>query len=151
MTNTAHDHNPAAGAASTWRMPAEWAPHERCLTAWPTREGLWGPYFDEAKAEYAATANAIREFEPVLMIANPGQADEVRTACSGAVEAVELAIDDSCIRDSGPPPTCSSKICGRKTASARSRGRRWMVVRVVANVAVHRVRVEGGGDKSVDA
>ena len=98
MTNTAHDHNPAAGAASTWRMPAEWAPHERCLTAWPTREGLWGPYFDEAKAEYAATANAIREFEPVRMIANPGQADEVRTACSGAVEAVELA---STIRVSG--------------------------------------------------
>ena len=63
--------------------------------AWPTREGLWGPYFEEAKAEHAATANAIGEFEPVLMIANPGQADEVRTACSVAVEVVELAIDDS--------------------------------------------------------
>jgi agmatine deiminase len=70
--------------------------------AWPTREGLWGPYFEEAKAEYAATANAVGEFEPVMMIADPGQADEVHTACSGAVEVVELAIDDSWIRDSGP-------------------------------------------------
>lgn len=70
--------------------------------AWPTREKLWGPYFAEAKAEYAATANAISEFEPVLMIAAPGQAAEVRQACGGAVDIVELAIDDSWIRDSGP-------------------------------------------------
>lgn len=85
-----------------WRMPAEWAPHERCLMAWPTRESLWGPYFEEAKAEYAATANAIGDFEPVLVIANPGQGPEVRRACGNAVDVVELAIDDSWIRDSGP-------------------------------------------------
>ncbi|MFE3292741.1 agmatine/peptidylarginine deiminase [Rhodococcus sp. NPDC059234] len=88
--------------STTWRMPAEWAPHERCLMAWPTRESLWGPYFEEAKAEYAATANAIAGFEPVLLIANPGQGDEARAACGSNVEVVELAIDDSWIRDSGP-------------------------------------------------
>ena len=103
MPNLAPEHHltPAAGS-TTWQMPAEWAPHERCLMAWPTRESLWGPYFEEAKAEYAATANAIGQFEPVLMITNPGQAREVRAACGGAVEVVELAIDDSWIRDSGP-------------------------------------------------
>ncbi|SDX57851.1 agmatine deiminase [Amycolatopsis xylanica] len=93
---------PPSEPVTGWRMPAEWAPHERCLMAWPTRESLWDPYFDEAKAEYAATANAIGEFEPVLMITNPGQADEVRRRCGGAVEVAELAIDDSWIRDSGP-------------------------------------------------
>jgi len=103
MTQTAPEHLVATNAGSTtWQMPAEWASHERCLMAWPTRESLWGPYFEEAKAEYAATANAIGQFEPVLMITNPGQADEVRAACSGSVEVVELAIDDSWIRDSGP-------------------------------------------------
>ncbi|WP_328352388.1 agmatine deiminase family protein [Mycobacterium sp. NBC_00419] len=103
MTEIAPEHNLANGAGTTaWQMPAEWAPHERCLMAWPTRETLWGPYFEEAKAEYAATANAIGHFEPVLMITNPGQADEARAACSAAVEVVELAIDDSWIRDSGP-------------------------------------------------
>ncbi|MEU1432184.1 agmatine deiminase family protein [Nocardia sp. NPDC005746] len=91
-----------SSTTTTWRMPAEWAPHERCLMAWPTRESLWGPYFEEAKAEYAATANAIGDFEPVLMIANPGQADEVRKACGRAVDVVEMPIDDSWIRDSGP-------------------------------------------------
>ncbi|MFB8007135.1 agmatine/peptidylarginine deiminase [Nocardia sp. NPDC056000] len=83
-------------------MPAEWAPHERCLMGWPTRESLWGPYFAEAKAEYAAVADAIARFEPVLMIANPGQGQEAREACGPGVEVVELGIDDSWLRDSGP-------------------------------------------------
>lgn len=90
------------GTSATWRMPAEWAAHERCLMAWPTRESLWGPYFAEARAEYAATANAIAAFESVLMITPPGQAEQVRRACTAAVEVVEVPIDDSWIRDSGP-------------------------------------------------
>lgn len=85
-----------------WRMPAEWAPHERCLMAWPTRQKLWRPYFEQAKAEYAAVANAIAEFEPVLMVANTGQGAEARAACTASVEVLELPIDDSWLRDSGP-------------------------------------------------
>lgn len=87
---------------SKWRMPAEWAQHERCMIAWPTRTSLWGQQYSAAKAEYAATANAIAAFEPVLMITNPGQAAEARAACTEAVEIVEFPIDDSWIRDSGP-------------------------------------------------
>lgn len=104
MTETAATAHPptADTATTTWQMPAEWAPHDRCLMAWPTRKSLWEPFFEEAKVEYAATANAIGEFEPVLMIANPGQAKEVRAACSSSVEVAELAIDDSWVRDSGP-------------------------------------------------
>ncbi|QUD84982.1 agmatine deiminase family protein [Gordonia polyisoprenivorans] len=103
MTHSTRDHVQSdSNTTTTWRMPAEWAPHERCLMAWPTRESLWGPYFAEAKAEYAGTANAIGAFEPVTMIVNPGQADEARAACSAAVEILELAIDDSWMRDSGP-------------------------------------------------
>jgi agmatine deiminase len=86
----------------TWRMPAEWEQHERTLMAWPTRAELWGSHIDEAKAEYAATANAIADFEPVTMVTNPGQVDEVRAACSAGVEVLALEIDDSWIRDSGP-------------------------------------------------
>ena len=40
-----------------WRMPAEWETHERCLIAWPTRADLWDSHFEEAKREFAATAN----------------------------------------------------------------------------------------------
>lgn len=83
-------------------MPAEWEPHERCLMAWPTREALWGPYFEEAKKDYAATANAIVEFEPVTLIVNPGQAEDARRLVSASVELVEIPLDDSWVRDSGP-------------------------------------------------
>ncbi|HET7091899.1 MAG TPA: agmatine deiminase family protein [Thermomicrobiales bacterium] len=93
-----------AGAASTpaFRMPAEWAPHERCLMAWPTRQELWGDEFEPAKAEYAAVARAIAKFEPVLMAALPAGAAEARRMCGPNVEVVEFPLDDSWLRDSGP-------------------------------------------------
>jgi agmatine deiminase len=83
-------------------MPAEWEPHEACLMAWPTRQDLWGPYYERAKDEYAAVANAIAAFEPVVMVANPGQAGEVEERCSSRVRILEVPIDDSWTRDSGP-------------------------------------------------
>ncbi|MEU8461328.1 agmatine deiminase family protein [Streptomyces sp. NPDC029003] len=90
--------------ATTWRMPAEWAEHEACLMAWPARAELWGPVFEAARREYAAVARAIAAFEPVIMIAAPGQAAGARAACGDdpAIEVIELPIDDSWLRDSGP-------------------------------------------------
>ncbi len=89
-------------AAAGFSMPPEWAPHAACLMAWPTRRELWGDRFDEAKSDYAVVARAISDFEPVVMICNPGVADEVRNLCGAAVEPLEFAINDSWMRDSGP-------------------------------------------------
>jgi len=86
----------------TYHMPAEWTEHERTLMAWPTRPELWGEVFAEAQREYAAVARAIAEFEPVTMVARPGQGAEAREQCGDGVEVVELPIDDSWFRDSGP-------------------------------------------------
>jgi agmatine deiminase len=84
-------------------MPAEWAPHERTLMAWPTRREMWGSELAQAKADYAATANAVAAFEPLTMVcANPQEAAEARAALAGEAEIVELPIDDSWLRDSGP-------------------------------------------------
>ena len=83
-------------------MPAEFGTHERCLMAWPTRADLWGSHFEEAKREFAATANAIVQFEPLTLVVNPGQVDDARRLVSAAVEIVEIPIDDSWVRDSGP-------------------------------------------------
>jgi agmatine deiminase len=83
-------------------MPAEWAKHELTLMAWPARLELWGNALGQAKREYAATARAILGFEPVLMVAPPGAGAEVRDACGDAVRVLELPIDDSWMRDSGP-------------------------------------------------
>jgi agmatine deiminase len=91
-----------ATSESVGRMPAEWEPHDACLMAWPTREILWDRYFERAKQEYAATANAISEFEPVKMVTNPDQSEEARRSCGSGVEILEIPIDDSWVRDSGP-------------------------------------------------
>jgi agmatine deiminase len=63
---------------------------------------MWQEHFAGAKAEYAAVANAIADFEPVTLVAAPAQVEEARAAVSGAVEVVGIAIDDSWARDSGP-------------------------------------------------
>jgi agmatine deiminase len=48
-------------------------------------------------------ANAVAAFEPVVVVASPGeQAADARARCAGQVEVLELPIDDSWLRDSGP-------------------------------------------------
>ncbi|MCX5387016.1 agmatine/peptidylarginine deiminase [Streptomyces sp. NBC_00083] len=86
----------------TFRMPAEWTEHERCLMAWPTRSDLWGAALAQAKQEYAQVARAIAEFEPVTMVAPPGHGGEARTRCGEGVDVIELPLDDSWFRDSAP-------------------------------------------------
>lgn len=83
-------------------MPAEWAAHELTLMAWPARLELWGEGLAAAKDEYAAVARAVAAFEPVLMVAPEGGSEEVRNACGGNVRVLELPLDDSWMRDSGP-------------------------------------------------
>ncbi|MDQ1535344.1 MAG: agmatine deiminase [Actinomycetota bacterium] len=86
----------------TLRMPAEWAPHERCVMAWPVRSSMWRTQLPEAKSEYARVAREIALTEPVLMVANPGDGSEAQAACaSGDIEVTEWPIDDSWTRDMG--------------------------------------------------
>jgi len=91
-------------AEDGFAMPAEWAPHEATLIAWPTRSrpDLWGDLFEDAQREYAGVANAIAAFEPVVMIVDPSQPAEARTFLTSAVELLPIPIDDSWVRDSGP-------------------------------------------------
>ncbi len=85
------------------RLPAEWEPHERTLMGWPCRRELWGETIEQSRADYAAVANAIAAFEPVTMIANPGDDTRAaRAACAEGVSVLELPLDDSWLRDCGP-------------------------------------------------
>ena len=86
----------------TPRMPPEWAPHERTIMCWPARDAMWGEHFARAQADHAAVANAIAAFEPVLMAADPRHAAEARRQCGSGVDVVEIPLDDSWARDSGP-------------------------------------------------
>ena len=84
------------------RMPAEFAPHERTVMCWPARETLYGDLFGDAEAAHALVATTIAAFEPVTMIADIGDGERVAEACGTGVEVIELPIDDSWFRDSGP-------------------------------------------------
>jgi agmatine deiminase len=87
-----------------FRMPAEWAPHQATLIAWPTRTrtDLWGDLFGDAQRDFAVVANAIADFESVVMIVDPSQETEARALLREEVELLPIAIDDSWVRDSGP-------------------------------------------------
>ncbi len=88
-----------------FRMPAEWEPHERCIMGWPTQiriGSVWNEHYLLAMASYAAVAHAIARFEPVLMLARPGEGGVARSYLGRDVEVVEMPIDDSWLRDSGP-------------------------------------------------
>ncbi len=106
------------------RWPAEWEPHERTVMCWPARHSAWGRRGSEAEQAYADVARAIARFEPVTMIAAAPTVERAAELCGGSVEltrespqsghidparqpghgieVVELAIDDSWFRDSGP-------------------------------------------------
>ncbi|MET0908312.1 MAG: agmatine deiminase family protein [Ilumatobacteraceae bacterium] len=84
------------------RLPAEWERHERTVMCWPTRTELWRGEFDEAERAYAEVAGVIAGYEPVTMVAPPRLSERAASMCGDGVEIVELAIDDSWFRDSGP-------------------------------------------------
>lgn len=85
-------------------MPAEWAPHEMTLVAWPQRQETWrGTTIEDARDSHTEVIAAISEFEPVLVVADPSQADDARSRLPGGnVEVLAAPIDDSWLRDSGP-------------------------------------------------
>lgn len=87
----------------SFRMPAEWEPHERTLIGWPCRPSSWGGTLAQGRAEFAAVANAVAAFEPVTMVcATEADAAGARPMLAGAVEVVVRPMDGSWLRDNGP-------------------------------------------------
>jgi agmatine deiminase len=84
------------------RMPAESAPHDRTVMCWPARESLYGELLPSAEDAHALVAATIARFEPVTMIADVGAGERAAAACGDGVDVIELPIDDSWFRDSGP-------------------------------------------------
>lgn len=85
-------------------MPAEWAPHARCWMAWPCRLEPWGSAEGLLRARVGAAnvARAISGFEKVTMAVRPQDVDEARMAMGRGIEVLEVPLDDSWARDSGP-------------------------------------------------
>lgn len=85
-------------------MPAEWSAHARSWMAWPCRPEPWGTAEGllRARLGHAAVARAISGFEKVTMAVRPQDLDEARMALGRGIEILEVPIDDSWARDSGP-------------------------------------------------
>jgi agmatine deiminase len=84
------------------RMPAETAAHERTVMCWPARRELYDDLMPDAERAHAEVAATIARFEPVTMIAAPGAGESASEQCGPEVDVVELPLDDSWFRDTGP-------------------------------------------------
>lgn len=89
-------------AEAGFRMPAEWERHTCCWMSWPSRAEQWVDGLAGAQRVYAEVARAIRGFEPVKMVAEPGASADARAQCGADIEVIEWPIDDPWMRDSGP-------------------------------------------------
>ncbi|MFF3026587.1 agmatine deiminase family protein [Microbacterium sp. NPDC057944] len=83
------------------RMPAEWESHELTVMSWPTAL-IWGEDLAWVRDDIAGLARAIAEFEPVVMLASPGDVAGAARKCGRAVEVRELPVDDLWARDTVP-------------------------------------------------
>lgn len=89
----------------TYKMPPEWAPHERTFMAWPVKSSM---VFPEAYIEvgfgYAEIAKAIAEFEPVTLIVNQDQIEIVQVAIGNDpnIDLLVISHSDAWFRDNGP-------------------------------------------------
>ena len=89
--------------AAEWTMPPEDAPHERSFMQWPMRVGFYGRRdLRRVQKTIARIADAIAEFEPVVLLASNEAAREAEAATGRDVEIWNIATDDLWCRDSGP-------------------------------------------------
>ncbi|MEU9075207.1 agmatine deiminase family protein [Kitasatospora sp. NPDC048538] len=88
------------------RMPAESDRHDRTFMAWPALSSIWGRQLSAVRDDIARVAYEISRYEPVVVVARPGQAADARYRCGGGayyrITVVEIPNDDLWIRDFGP-------------------------------------------------
>lgn len=88
-----------------FRQPAATDRHDGCVMCWPTRARteFWRGHLGGARDAWAEVARVIARYEPVLMVADVGEARmaEGWIDCDD-VEVVEIPIDDSWARDTAP-------------------------------------------------
>lgn len=87
-----------------YRMPAEWDTHERTFISWPIKDSMCYPDDFEAVSQgYRELIQAIAEFEPVTVIVNNDDVEEVRGLFSESnIECLAIDHNDAWLRDNGP-------------------------------------------------
>ncbi|WP_370308157.1 agmatine deiminase family protein [Sphingobium abikonense] len=90
----------------TFRMPAEWAPHDWTWIGFPTNPDEWPGAFDGAREQIAAFANALRAGgkgeEVRLVVAHDEDARAARDLVDASVRIVVAKLGDVWLRDTAP-------------------------------------------------
>ncbi len=90
----------------TFRMPAEWAPHDWTWIGFPTDPAEWPGAFEDARAQIAAFASALhadgRGEEVRLVVANEDDAAAARAMVAPGVTIVVQKLGDVWLRDTAP-------------------------------------------------
>lgn len=89
---------------SQFWMPEERELHERTFMQWPVSREVHPDrlFLDMLQQSIADVANAIAEFEPVVLMMDKKYEPAARRKLSDAVEIWDIATDDLWCRDSGP-------------------------------------------------
>lgn len=89
---------------STYRMPAEFEPHQGCIIAWPVREGSWRYKGKYAKEIMANIAKEIAKSETVYLTYKKEYEAEVLACFQGesGIRLLCIPSDDAWTRDIGP-------------------------------------------------
>lgn len=90
--------------AAGFRLPEEAEPHERTFMQWPVNPRVHDDreFLALLQQTIADVANAIGEFEPVVMLMDKAHLNSARKLLGRAVEIWDIPTDDLWARDSGP-------------------------------------------------
>lgn len=86
------------------RLPAEWEPHAATWIAWPHRRATFLGDFAVIPEFFARFIRLVADCEPVKVIAGGASLADARDRLRGManVECIDLATNDSWLRDTGP-------------------------------------------------
>jgi agmatine deiminase len=86
------------------RVPPEEAPHEATFMQWPVTREVYGNrrLREDVQATILRVANAIAQFEPVILLADADHHGALASGISASVELWDIPTDDLWARDAGP-------------------------------------------------
>ena len=87
-----------------YKMPAEWVKHLLTYISWPVQSSMCYPEdYDTVCLGYAEMIEAIAEFEPVTVVANPADLEKLsRIFQNDRIEFLCIDHNDAWLRDNGP-------------------------------------------------
>lgn len=90
---------------TTWKMPIEGNEQERLWLAWPSSGYTLGETeteADEARATWAAVANAASDFQHVTVVVDPSDTAIAKKHLSSQIALLAAPLNDAWMRDIGP-------------------------------------------------